>query len=137
MNEISTQSLPTAVKLKQKAIDLNLDGLSVFYFYTNEEMERVYNGIGPDRFPSWLRDMISECNHVLLPAVLIHDLDYDHGGTLDDFFKANSRLCKNMSKCAKEKYGKHSLKTIYYTIKAKFFKMLCDQFGEEGWNLHV
>lgn len=121
-------------RLVGKARILGLDDNGMFSRYTPEQMAEVYNGIGPDRFPEWFRDFLTSLNHVILPAVLIHDLDYDHGGTKADFYASNKRLGRNARKCIRSRYSRLSVKYWIYLAKIRLFVIICNERGQVGWN---
>lgn len=132
--QVQVLSVPTVEILLQKIKELNLDGQDVISHYSVEDIARIYNGIGPDRFPDWLRNFLSELNEIILPAALIHDLDYDLGGNWDDFYASNKRLGNNSIKCIKDKFGKYSLKYWFYLAKVHVFVKICNKYGKPGWN---
>ena len=52
--------------------EYELSGREVLDCFTLEELAEIYNGIGPDRFPDWLRKIITEANGLFEPAALKH-----------------------------------------------------------------
>ena len=132
--QVTVLSLPDVSTLIEKSRELGLDDNGLFDKYSIEKIMEVYNGVGPDRFKAWFRDMLSEINSVILPAVLIHDLDYDHGGNWDDYRKANERLGDNAVKCVKAKYGTKTWKYWFYLAKIHIFVKLCNKYGKPGWH---
>ena len=52
MSEISQ----ILTKVKQN----NLIGKEILDGFTREELKAIYNGIGPDRFPDWLRAIVTD-----------------------------------------------------------------------------
>lgn len=133
-NKLTTLSLPDVSTMIEKSMELGLDDNGLFDKYPIEKIMEVYNGVGPDRFKSWFRDMLSEINAVILPAVLIHDLDYDYGGNWDDFHKANARLGSNAQKCVENEYGICSWRYWFYLAKIYIFVKLCNKYGKPGWH---
>ena len=103
-SQFQALSVPAVNTLLEKIKELNLDGQEVLSKYSVDDIARIYNGIGPDRFPEWFRNFLTELNEIILPAALIHDLDYDWGGSLEDFYASNKRLGINSVKCIKEKF---------------------------------
>ena len=131
---VTTLSLPGVDELIERSKQLKLDDNGLFNIYTRDEILSIYNGVGPDRFPEWFRHFLSEINSIILPAVLIHDLDYDHGGSIDEFYKANARLGSNAEICIRKKYKLYSLKYWFYLAKIHIFVKLCNKHGKPGWN---
>ena len=129
------EHLPSWRELKVEAIRLNLDCNDVFVKLDDETIAREFNYIGPDRFPKWLRETLARLHSCLLPAVLIHDLDYYIGGTKEDFHAANRRLNKNMKRCLKANRSKFGLISYWVErIHIRLFYKLCEKYGFEGWN---
>ena len=130
------ETLPTWTELRLLVDKIGLDSNDVFTKVSDEVIEREFNYIGADRTPKIIREMLSKFNVEILPAVLIHDLDYVVGGTTDDFFASNKRLRKNMLKCVYYHRKEISIfRIILYIFKAFEFKRICDKFGLPGWNL--
>ena len=77
------------------AARLGLEGQEILLDFSVPELERIYNGIGPDRFPDWLRQIITDANGLFEPAALIHDVRYHVGGTIEDFTAANDEFHRN------------------------------------------
>ena len=75
----------TTRELIQKAYSLDLEGVHILDKYSVEEIGKIYNGIGPDRFPDWLRKIVTESAELFEAAALIHDVEYDEGGTREQF----------------------------------------------------
>lgn len=128
------KSLPGWRELKDDAIRLGLDGIEIFNEFTDEEIEKAFNYIGPDRFPEKLRLALSYLHRVVLPAVLIHDLDYTKGGTKTEFHQANKRLKKNMKKCVRANRKDYTW-VGYQFAKVRIWAAyrLCEKYGYEGW----
>jgi hypothetical protein len=86
-----------------KAIEL---GIEVPGDLSDTEIERVYNGVGPEFLAGWIRGLLDYFFEVFLPAVWRHDQRFAHGdGTLIDFMGANRELADNCRICADAEYG--------------------------------
>lgn len=127
--------LPQVKELISKARDYKLDNVEIIDRFTLTEVQKIYNGVGPDSFPDELRDALSNVNIECLPAVLIHDLEYYKGGTKEDFSKSNKRLKENMRKCVKENFFILNPLYWWYWFEARVFAKVCQEFGFVGWNL--
>jgi hypothetical protein len=116
-----------AKEVYHNAIMLDLD---VPIRITDEEIERVFNGVGPEWLPWWLRKLLDYFFEVFLPAVWVHDYRYSYGdGTLIDFMSANRELTDNCRICADAVYGAlNPLRYLAYWVGEKFGKA-CDLFG--------
>lgn len=70
-----------------------------FYDTPIDELHRVYNGIGPDRFPAWLRRPLTRLFRWFEAAAFGHDWDYTYlKKTYWNFTKANFRVFWNGAK---------------------------------------
>jgi len=62
-------------ELKRFAEDLQLENREIIGRYTMPELCSIYNGIGPDSFPDWLRGCISALHPSLAVVAFIHDIE--------------------------------------------------------------
>jgi hypothetical protein len=54
-------------------------GLEMRHHLPVEEVARIYNGVGPEWMGKELRAKADRLSKTLLPAVMIHDVDYEYG----------------------------------------------------------
>jgi len=134
MAEVEAKSLPTALELRESASNYGLDHTYVLYKYPDEVLIEQYNGIGPDRWPEALRDILSWLLEDVLEAVEIHDMDFFQGGNEEKFHEANAVLGKNVRKLARKKYP--WWRPRRYFLKKLSYKLTewTDKYGWEGWN---
>jgi len=111
-----------------------LEGLAILNQFSYLELLRIYNGIGPDRFPDWLRDFVTEVNELFAPAALIHDVRYHIGGTFEDFTEANREFRRNCCTLAEQAYSWYDPRRYYWLFKAWRFAGYCQEFGWEGFH---
>ena len=123
----------TTYELIQKAYSLNLEGVHILDKYSVEEIGKIYNGIGPDRFPDWLRKIVTESASLFESAALIHDVEYDEGGTREQFTAANDRFRRNCYTLVKDRYGWYDIRRYLWMNKARRWSNYCQLFGWEGW----
>lgn len=121
-------------ELRYLAYAANLDNKGILEKYSLEELEQIYNGIGPDRFPSIIRDALNVLHPTLLPAVLIHDVEYYEGGSREEYKASNARLGANGCKLAKFNYTWYNPYRYWVMHDANKFAKICDRFGWSGWN---
>lgn len=110
-----------------KAIEL---GIEVPRDISDAEIERVYNGVGPEFLAGWMRKLLDVFFEIFLPAVWRHDQRFAHGdGTLIDFMHANRELSGNCRICADAAYGAlNPLRYLARWVGEKFGKA-CDLLG--------
>ena len=127
--------IPSCNTMEMMCYAYDLEGTEVFELLSEEEKICIWNGFGPDRFPKWLRELLSLKESVILPACYIHDLDYGVGGSKKYFYKANRRFRKNACKCIDRCAGRFS---FFYRqllkVKIKIMEVLCNWLGYKGWN---
>lgn len=113
---------------------LGLEGLEVLTKFSTNEIRSIYNGIGPDNFPEWLRKIITESAGIFEPAALIHDLRFSIGGTDEDYQKANDEFERNAKTLVKHKYSWWNYKRYIWLNKARRWANYCRIFGKVAWN---
>lgn len=119
--------------LIQKARELRLENVEILDRYSEEEISRIYNGIGPDRFPDWLRKIVTESAELFEAAALVHDVEYDEGGTREQFTAANDRFRRNCYTLVKDRYGWYDPRRYLWMNKARRWSNYCELFGWSGW----
>ena len=124
----------TTAELIQKARELKLEGVEILDKFSPAEIGRIYNGIGPDRFPDWLRELVTESAGIFEPAAVIHDVEYENGGTWRDFTEANGRFRRNCYRLVKAEYPWWSPLRYAWLNKARRWANYCQLFGWEGFH---
>ena len=121
-------------KLMADARKMALENVGILDRYSMEEVSNIYNGIGPDRFPEWLREMLDELHPSLCVVSLIHDLEYYEGGSREEFSESNERFYRNGKTVAFAKYAWYDPRRYLVWNKARQFRNICNAFGWVGWN---
>ena len=127
--------LPSWKELKVEAMRLRLDCSNVFTKLDDATIEKEFNYIGPNRLPEMIRLYLSYRHKAVLPAVLIHDLDYVVGGDKADFHAANLRLKENMYICLKANRKEFSWLGYHYEkwcVRKAYY--LTEKYGYAGWH---
>ena len=112
---------------------LNLKGKEIVNDFGIAEIERIYNGLGPDRFPDWLREIITLASGLFEPAALIHDLRYHVGGTKADFTAANDEFRENCYTLVDAAYPWYDPRRYTWRFRAWRYARYCERFGWEGY----
>ena len=83
-------------ELIKTALEAGLMGLDFLRTFTLEELERGYNGIGPEFLPAIVREKISDRLSLFAPAAVIHDMRNDvSDGSRTEFLAANREFLFN------------------------------------------
>ena len=112
----------------------NLTGREILDDFTREELKAIYNGIGPDRFPDWLRAIVTEANGLFEPAALIHDVRFYIGGTREDFSVANAEFKKNCYTLVYAAYSWYNPRRYKWQFRAWRYYHYCEDFGWDGFH---
>ena len=123
----------TVEELIKKARELKLENVEILDKYSFLDVFKIYNGIGPDRFPDWLRKIVTESAELFEAAALIHDVEYDEGGTREQFTAANDRFRRNCYTLVKDRYGWYDIRRYLWMNKARRWSNYCELFGWSGW----
>ena len=116
------------------AKEMKLENVEILDRYSFRQISEIYNGIGPDRFPEWLREMLDDLHPSLCVVALIHDLEYYEGGSKEMFTESNERFYRNGKTVAFAKYAWYDPLRYLVWNKARQFRNICNSFGWAGWN---
>ena len=93
-------------RLKGLCEEYNLEGREILDKYTDEELAALFNGIGPEAFPSWLRTALDALHPSLAPVAMIHDVEWSESdGKEETFAASNARFRRNGCKVASASFG--------------------------------
>ena len=120
--------------LKEKAEELQLGNFEILRKYTLTELSAIYNGIGPDSFPEWLRKCISVLHPSLAVVALIHDVEWHESDkSKEKFAESNARFKQNGYKVAKAEFGWYNPRRYVVMNQARRFGNICQIFGWNAW----
>lgn len=105
----------------------------LLYHYTVKELRGIYNGCGPEFFPAWIRRLLDSCTAAERPAILIHDVEFERGGSIWGFVKANIRLFANCWICAGKYYSPGSPLRWHHRRLAIILAAACMVGGWRAW----
>lgn len=127
-------SIDTIMELYYRAIELHLENIEILERYSFEDLAKIYNGIGPDSFPEWLRKVISSLHPSLAPAALIHDVEWHESDkTRDSFSESNDRFKRNGKSIAKQSFFILNPRRWIVWNQARRFGNYCELFGWNAW----
>ena len=127
-------TIDEAIDLRALCKAYGLENAEILEKYTDEELARIYNGIGPEAFPQWLRAVLDAIHPSLAPVAFIHDVEWNESdGTKEAFAESNARFRRNGCKVATELFGwwrPRRYKVMWDAVK---FARICQRFGWSAW----
>ena len=128
-------SIDTIMELYYRALELHLENIEILERYSFEDLAKIYNGIGPDSFPEWLRKVISSLHPSLAPAALIHDVEWHESDrTRDSFTESNARFKRNGKSIAKQSFFILNPRRWIVWNQSRRFGNYCELFGWTVWS---
>ena len=111
-----------------------LEGREILSRHTEAELALSYNGIGPESFPGWLRNLLDRLHPSLAPVAFIHDVEWsDSDGTREGFAASNARFKANGYRIARRTFPWWSIRRWLVMNDARRFGNLCQAFGWAAW----
>ena len=113
---------------------LQLENWEITSRYTLPEIAAIYNGIGPEAFPGWLRNAISALHPSLAVVALIHDLEWHESDfSFASFSASNQCFKRNGYKAASGLFPWYNPRRYLVMYEARRFGNLCQSFGWKAW----
>lgn len=135
--KIEVRTPPSWQDMKYLALTYRLEGCEVFNILDDETKDREWNGIGADRTPKIVRELLDKIFKDALPAACIHDFRFVIGGNKSKFYEANAELKRNLYKCLRANKPKYSWFSYHFTkLEILLAVWLCNKYGYEGWHKH-
>ena len=123
-----------ARRLRELCERYELDNCGILAKYTDEQLAAIYNGIGPEAFPQWLRAALDAVHPSLAPVAFIHDVEWhESDGSIAAFDMSNARFRRNGCKVACAAFGwwrPRRYKVMWDAVK---FARVCQRFGWSAW----
>ena len=91
--------------MRREVNRLGLAGRDVLDKYRDAELRKLCNGIGPDFFPEWARELVTDLRPESELPAFIHDVEwYESDGTREHFTATNDRFAANGKLVAQARY---------------------------------
>lgn len=120
--------------LRRHIITANLVAPAGFFQATDLELQRCYNGIGPDRWSKRFRKLTTDLLRFFESDALIHDWEYTfQPKSYIHFTVANARFLVNTFVAAYDSNRGSGSKIIKQTAKGALLALLCQLFGWSGY----
>lgn len=127
-------TLEKIAALRQKCADLKLEGAEKLDKYTDAELQKICNGIGPEVFPYGVRSITTSLHPTLEPVAMLHDIDFEESdGTKTTFTAANDRYYSNGCIAAKAEYAWCNPVRYIVIAQALRHSRLCQLWGWTGY----
>ena len=121
-------------RLREQAEKYGLEDREILSAYPMNRLAQIYNGIGPDAFPAWLRGCVTALHPSLAVVAFIHDVEWFESDGTDEAFKAtNDRFKRNGYKVAEAEFGWYNPRRWIVMNQARRFGNICQKFGRSGW----
>ena len=126
--------LATVIHLRDEVARLRLFGWIIVLALPLDVLAAAYNGTGPEFLPDAIRAKLDDFARPFLPAVMVHDVDFDYSdGTVGSFRSANRRLLLNCLICAFDAHPWHSWRRYALILEAYALYRACAKFGWIAW----
>ena len=126
--------LEDVIRIRSEVERLHLDGWEFVLAVPLDILLKSYNGTGPENLRKEIREKLDKIAKQLLPAVMVHDLDFTWSdGTVKSFNAANKRLLKNCIICATDAAPWYSWRRYALIAEACTFYLACKKLGWVAW----
>ena len=126
--------LEDIIRIRSEVERLQLDGWEFVLAVPLDSLLKSYNGTGPENLRKEIREKLDKIAKQLLPAVMVHDLDFTWSdGTVKSFNAANKRLLKNCIICAIDAAPWYSWRRYALIAEACTFYLACQKLGWVAW----
>ena len=126
-------TLKEIAALRQECNALELEGREILEKYSDEELQKICNGIGSSGMPPFLRRTMNTLHPTLQPVALIHDVEFEESdGSEKGFKNSNDRFLAN-GKRASAKYAWYDVRRYAVLSQAYRLAAFCRCFGGDSW----
>ena len=127
-------TLEEIAALRQKCASRKLEGAEKLDKYTDAELQKICNGIGPEAFPYGVRSITTSLHPTLEPVAMIHDVEFEESdGLKSSFTEINDRYYTNGVTAAKAEYGWYNPVRYIVIAQALRHARLCQLGGWHGY----
>ena len=111
-----------------------LEGRQIIDCHSDEELLHIFNGIGSESFPLWMKELLDSLHPSLVCPSMIHDVEWEHSdGTEEGFRESNDRFRRNGIKIASIEFKWYDPRRYVVMFDAIKFAALCQMFGWTIW----
>lgn len=111
-----------------------LENREILAHYTPQQLASIFNGIGPESFPAWLRTLLDAIHPTLAVVACIHDVEWtESDGTRESFTASNRRFFRNGWRVACASFAWWRPRRYLVAFDAWKFARICQRFGWAAW----
>lgn len=134
MRDVSIDAIAEVRHLRELCEKYQLERREILAKFSDEELAKIYNGMGPDAFPDWMRKALDALHPSLKCVVLIHDVENElSDGTEESFQASNDRFRHNGIKVAKIEFKWYNPRRYLVMFDAAKYAAVCQLFGWSFW----
>ena len=131
---MNAEHVGNVLTLRAEVERLRLDGWESVAILPIDALSASYNGTGPEFLPDTIRAKLDKIAKTFLPAVMVHDLDFERSdGSVQAFNEANDRLLENCVRCAIDARPWYSWRRYVLFVEAIAIYRACCKFGWAAW----
>ena len=132
--KITSDDIAAVRHLREQCEKYQLENRGILAKFTDAELAKIYNGMGPEAFPDWMRKALDALHPSLKCVVLIHDVENElSDGTEEGFWASNDRFRHNGVKVAKIEYKWYNPRRYLVMFDAAKYAAVCQLFGWPFW----
>lgn len=132
--KIASADIAEARHLREQCEKYQLENREILAKFSDEELARIYNGIGPETFPDWMRTGLDALHPSIKCVALIHDVEYElSDGSEEGFRAANERFRRNGIKVAMSEFSWYNPRRYLVMLDAVKYAAVCQLFGWSVW----
>ena len=124
-------NLMTVKKLRGKCHALKFEGVEVLEKFTDNELRKICNGIGPEWMPEKYRKILSWIYKYLEATAFLHDAEFE---AQIGFHKANSHFFGNGNIEVRARFKWYDLRRYIGFRRVRQFYWLLETFGMRAYN---
>lgn len=133
--KIASADIAEVRHLREQCEKYQLEWREILAKFSDEELTRIYNGIGPESFPDWMRMGLDALHPSIKCVALIHDVEFElSDGSEEGFRAANERFRRNGIKIAVSEFSWYNPRRYLVMLDAVKYAAVCQLCGWSVWS---
>ena len=118
-------------KLRKKCYTLGFEGVEVLENFTDNELRKICNGIGPEWLPEKYRKILTWIYKYMIVTAFLHDVEFE---AQIGFHKANSHFFTNGNIEVRTHFKWYNPRRYIGLRRVRQFYWLLETFGIRAYN---